>query len=481
MTTICYAGAPPHRSPVGRVVPCDPAQRLERRRLLSWLLLWIVVANTGYALLWLVGSPPRPMVIIVTSVAGLLVRAMPVTVKRAAFVCTTLYSVTVFISQLFNIAPTRIIGSMAILPETTFTTSPDYRVAGAGVLVTIAVAMGVATRDMAFRRGSSLLIAIAASLAWSGMDLAVSRWDGGIYATTPPPGPFQSAVSLSGFAANPTGDRHLVLIDVEAMGLPRDPALLRRLFARLQTSALRRRVSITQGSTFFFGPTVNSEIRELCGRWGDNQSLLVATDAQCLPMRLRRRGYDTTALHGFSAAMYDRARWYPHAGFQRMRFRDSLITPGQPGCPGVFPGACDRAVPAIIARQLKAARTPQFIHWMTLNSHYPVPVLAALHTDHCEAFDPALAARAPMACRMFRIWDDLFASLAHQMLAPDWPPTDVLIVGDHRPPFYDRRQRALFAPDQVPWILLRAHAGMAQHPLSTPPGAPMITSPLPRG
>jgi hypothetical protein len=38
---------------------------------------------------------------------------------------------------------------------------------------------------------------------------------------------------------------------------------------------------------------------------------------------------------------------------------------------------------------------------------------------------------------------------------PDLPPTDVLIVGDHAPPFFDRSQRSQFDPERVPWVLLK--------------------------
>ena len=33
--------------------------------------------------------------------------------------------------------------------------------------------------------------------------------------------------------------------------------------------------------------------------------------------------------------------------------------------------------------------------------------------------------------------------------------TDILIVGDHMPPYFDRHDRSQFAPDRVPWLLLK--------------------------
>ena len=41
-------------------------------------------------------------------------------------------------------------------------------------------------------------------------------------------------------------------------------------------------------------------------------------------------------------------------------------------------------------------------------------------------------------------------------MAPDFPPTDILIIGDHRPPLFDRGSLAKFDPVHVPWIYLQA-------------------------
>ena len=430
----------------------------EWARLRAWLFLWILLANAGISLLWLFGSPPRSAVILVTSAIGLLVRGSPALIKRMGFIAALLASVIVFVAQLFSLTPATILSSLDVLPEMRPTAAPEYLVAAAGLIAIMVLGWWSARRDMAFETGTSLSIALGLTLAWSVTDAMVTISDKGSYQRDARDAVFQSAVQSSGFARHDGDRRNLVLIDVEAMGLPRDPTLLRTLFKHLTSGAMRQRYEVRQGATRFYGSTVTSEVRELCGRWGGYDELLVHADPTCLPMALRRDGYETTAMHGFTPQFYDRARWYPNAGLDRLLFRRELMALGAGKCPGLFPGACDRDIPTIIARQLKGAHRPQFIHWVTLNSHFPVPSIAALHTDRCERFDPDLAEQGPMACRMVQIWSDIFARLATEMTAVDFPSTDVLIVGDHRPPFYDRRQRAMFSADQVPWIMLR-HRG----------------------
>ena len=55
-----------------------------------------------------------------------------------------------------------------------------------------------------------------------------------------------------------------------------------------------------------------------------------------------------------------------------------------------------------------------------------------------------------MTCRLFSLWDEVAVGLAALLTDPDLPATDILIVGDHAPPFFDRDERLQFEPDQVP-------------------------------
>jgi phosphoglycerol transferase MdoB-like AlkP superfamily enzyme len=203
-------------------------------------------------------------------------------------------------------------------------------------------------------------------------------------------------------------------------------------------------------------------MRVLCSRWSGFSALVYASDAHCLPHVMAAKGYATTALHSFEPQMFWREKVYPNMGFQQTLFRDALYARGARHCPGLFPGACDRDVPAIIGRQLRAAKQPQFIYWLTLNSHLPVIGDAMLDTQHCP---PDLAARLPghtMICRQAVVWRETLDSLDRMLADPALPPVDVLIVGDHMPPYFDQRDRSEFDPGAVPWLLLRARAASSR-------------------
>ena len=214
-------------------------------------------------------------------------------------------------------------------------------------------------------------------------------------------------------------------------------------------------IALSSGETTYFNSTTAGEMRELCGRWSDYYEVLDAADDSCLPARLAEAGYETKAYHSFTGSFFDRTQWYPNIGFQQQQFAEDLVQRGTRECGGVFPGVCDRDVPALLAQDLKAADKPQFVYWLTVNAHLPVPPGMNLDVGRCERISPALAEDYPMICRQFSLFDQMDRAIITEITASDFPPTDILIVGDHMPPYYDRHHRSQFAPDRVPWLLLK--------------------------
>lgn len=432
------------------------AGREEARRLAAWLACWVLLPNAGFCLMWIVGAPPRLSEIVVTGVTGLIVRSQRFAVKLAAFLLVLGYSVLSYIAGMFNLAIESLLSSIEFMVEMRPASSIEYLILAIGLTATIVAAARLLRSRTGFTELWAVFAAVAAVIAAAGLDYAMSFGTRGAYKRSAPHGAtFASAVGKSGFASGADGKRNLVLIMVESLGLPNDPGVRELLVRRWKQPDIAARYTLTQGSTPYFGSTTSGEIRELCGRWGDYGDLVARRDDACLPARLRAAGYRTAAIHSFDGSFFDRDRWYPNIGFERMTFRDPLIAAGAAKCPGVFPGACDRDVPAILAQRLREGGKPKFVYWLTVNSHLPVPTDAALETRRCprEAF-PAVA-EFEMICRQFQLWRQLDDRLAAAISHDDFPVTDILIVGDHMPPYFDRRQRVAFDPERVPWILLR--------------------------
>jgi hypothetical protein len=429
------------------------------QKLINWILCWILLPNVAFILIWIVGAPPRYPEIIATGVIGLIVRKASFSIRLTGFVVALAYSVLSFVAALFNLAIASLIESLQFMAELRPAAAPEYLVLAVLLGATLVSAWKLLKRPTDFELAWEIICAAALLCSFAGLDWWLSYGNRGSYKRSAPNGAaFSSAAEQTGLSRL-AGDRNLLIVVVESMGLPKDTELRSKLLKRWRQSDIGRLYDVEIGSTAYYGSTTSAEVRELCGRWGDYQELAKSVDRRCLPARLAAKGYQTTAIHSFEGSFFDRARWYPNTGFQSMLFRDELVGSGAAKCPGVFPGACDRDVPAIIAQKLKRTDRKQFIYWLSVNSHLPVPSDAALRTNRCDRFDRALAENYAMACRLFSLWSELNDGLATLLTDPDLPATDVLIVGDHAPPFFDRQERSLFDPKRVPWVLLKRRGG----------------------
>ena len=438
--------------PLRRVAPLLTR---DGRAFLTWLGCWLVLPNLPFLPISLMGGPPRGREIVVCGIVGLAVHRWSYPVRLTAYFGLMTYITVSFIAHMFNMAPDMIMSVIGLVFDMDLMASPEYIVGTALLLLSFVAAAVMLRFDTRFNGWKWAMAAAAVTVTCSVADLAAARGTMGSYTRIAPDGaPFQSATSEAHLATLADGKANVMVILVEAMGEPRDPALRQRQLAMWDRPEVAARFTMTHGTTTYFGSTTSGEMRELCERWGNYPDIHQA-DPNCLPALLKARGYQTRSYHGFSSDFFDRDRWYPLIGIDHSQFGPELVRRGAEVCHHVFTGACDRDIPPLIAADLAKAKGPQFTYWVTLNSHLPTVANHDLGTDHCENYDARLEAELPLVCRLFTIWDQTAASLAKVISRPDFPPTDILIVGDHMPPFSQQKSRLAFEPDRVPWILLR--------------------------
>jgi phosphoglycerol transferase MdoB-like AlkP superfamily enzyme len=248
----------------------------------------------------------------------------------------------------------------------------------------------------------------------------------------------------------------IVFVVLESWGLLRDSGLQKTMVEGYSGRRITARYGISMGTTDFQGLTVQGEVRELCHSTLGLGVLRASQEAlaDCLPDVLGRIGYETTAVHGFDGQMFHRDRWYPTVGFQRSYFRPDLQGAGLPTCDGAFPGICDSAIAGWISRTLLVPprKRPQFVYWVTLNSHLPVPAHPDLAPDRTCELNPALSDSASL-CSWFRLVQNVHGSV-QEMAVSATRPTVFVVVGDHAPPFGDPELREMFSRHSVPYIVL---------------------------
>ena len=428
---------------------------------LNWALVWVGLANIPFMAMWFVGAPPRYFEIAIAGLVGLVVKRMPRTVQWLAFVGVMIYSILSFVAGLFNLSMSSLLYSLQFFAEIKPSNSAEYIAATVVILGILVASWFLLKRDTNFEKPLHILLGGAVIFGLAGADAAVGQGMRGHYFREAPAGAhFESAVQKSDFITRADGSRHLVLIIVESLGVPRgNQAMKDKLFAYYDNSAIKARYDVSQGTSLYYNSTTSGEFREMCGRWGDYYQLLDPAEAakeNCMPARLADKGYATHAVHSFKGDFFKRADWYPNIGFETQEFWADLKAKGVEWCGGVFAGACDRQIPELLADRLKKADQPTFLYWLTLNAHLPVPTASNLNVDDCSRTSVELAEEFPMICRQLSIFDDIDIALVKEITASDFPEADILLVGDHMPPYYDRHNRSQFDPERVPWLYLKA-------------------------
>ena len=232
----------------------------------------------------------------------------------------------------------------------------------------------------------------------------------------------------------------------------------RLVFAAYNQAAVKEKYQISRGTSLYFNSTTAGEIREMCGRWGDYYDLVDQKDDSCLPAQLAEKGYDTEAVHSFKGWFFERSNWYPNIGFNKQMFWEELQEQKISGCGGVFAGACDEEIPDLLGEKLRQAEQPTFLYWLTVNTHLPVPTGMLNEDVECSRYSKSLAEEFPMICRQLQLTDAVDRNIVKQITASDFPDTDILIVGDHMPPYFDLNYRSQFDPEKVPWIYLKRNS-----------------------
>lgn len=248
------------------------------------------------------------------------------------------------------------------------------------------------------------------------------------------------------WSTQPAGDRLLLVIN-ESWGVFQRPeinqAVVRGLVSSPEVS------DVVSGELPFIGATVAGELRELCGLRPNHFNLrdVTAGFEHCLPNRLAALGYSTRSIHGAVGLMYDRIHWYPRAGFNKSTFFESQAWPQR--CYS-FPGACDSDLMKSVAEEFSQPGK-RFVYWLTLNTHsiYDERDLRGVPAD-CLSFG---LDEQSESCRSFRLQTQFFENLARLASDPSMKGVEVIVVGDHAPPIFNRHEKEnYFVENKVSWV-----------------------------
>ncbi len=263
-----------------------------------------------------------------------------------------------------------------------------------------------------------------------------------------------SAATQSGFRETVLAKNSAaLLVIIEAQGRIEDSALEREILAPVLDLETHE---VTTGHIQSFGSTTAAEIRELCDISGTHGSILGRRIelSNCLPRILSGDDRESVAIHGFRGSLFERASWYPELGFSRSLFGYDAVGETKNLCSSVFRGPCDFEVVQSVENEIIKARQSgkaPLIYWLTLNSHIPAQPHESLE-DVFSCHDKGGIFGDSDVCALAIIWHAVYKDIAR--LAVKYPGLDILIVGDHPPPVFSRKGKALFYESDVPWVRL---------------------------
>lgn len=266
-------------------------------------------------------------------------------------------------------------------------------------------------------------------------------------ATSPQTAPTPLTHSMAAQITDPP--LRILSVAVESFGMLDDPAAQATTVAPLIDGLNGRYRVRVMGGREYRGGTLSGEIRELCALRSlslvrDDTTFVALQD--CLPRRLARAGYETTAVHGNDGAFYTRWRVYPSMGFQRAVFKDQLLEAGAHKCSQyIFEGVCDRDVFKWSLGVFRAD-TPQFVHVMTLDNHFPLPVKGTRCVSGRTRGERGLCV---YRWHIRRLMGDLAAAVSDA----EAPPDLIVVYGDHMPPF-NEPGRSKFRAGITPYMEL---------------------------
>lgn len=251
--------------------------------------------------------------------------------------------------------------------------------------------------------------------------------------------------------------KNLLIVMVEGLGAFKNQKD-RALFEDALKSGLpENRFKLESGRTVYKGSTTGAASRELCNQWGDYLTYLGTGPHNCLPRKLADAGFETISYHGFGQSMFKRNLWYPEIGFSEINFATDILNKHKnlvPSvCGSVFNGLCDLEVGDVVhQRLLEKSDKPKFIYWLTLNTHIP---FVAKEKSEIGCGTKSAAIDNKTVCELTDMWLDVFKKVSKIASDPNLPNTDILIVGDHHTPLWERAAKDKFILNNVDYYLLR--------------------------
>lgn len=267
-----------------------------------------------------------------------------------------------------------------------------------------------------------------------------------------------TSIGFKAFLKDTTGNQ--LLIVVESWGELKDAKLQNELNTWIAQKFENKGYTVSLGTSKTYGSTVAAGLRELTNTMGDYSYYLnkksKETPFNSIFDEKKIQGYETFGFHPYTEQMFLRSVWWKNIGIQNLYFKEQYLLENSTkqnlvkGEANYFPSIKDEIFFDYVLNKTKKTQK-KFVYFLTVNSHIPYNAIGIDHSP-TNQFDVSKMDITSQAKNQLIHIKNLLEYFSQKIEPKDW--NQILIVGDHMPPFPTKKDRNFYVDGKVPYLLI---------------------------
>tara|TARA_Y200000002_G_C22677621_1_gene662763 strand:+ start:1118 stop:2095 length:978 start_codon:yes stop_codon:yes gene_type:complete len=245
---------------------------------------------------------------------------------------------------------------------------------------------------------------------------------------------------------------NIILIIVESLGFSLDKKVHSFLVDDLKNDNLNDIYDVKfKNLDAASGSTVTAEFRELCGvKFNDYSSDII--DLNCIPRKLKSKGYEVYAAHPYLNGYFNRREWWRKIGFSNTFFMTGIKKDSLPTCSGAYKSLCDDMFFKHVFNNVSERSSPFFLYYLTIEGHLPTKIHS--EKDYLKCINQTKTNRTICGNLISnkKFLKSVFSTLEESKITN----TKVYIVGDHVPKSFLLKSKNIYRDNQVQVITLKS-------------------------
>jgi hypothetical protein len=273
----------------------------------------------------------------------------------------------------------------------------------------------------------------------------------------------EPSITFKAFKQDTSGNQLLILI--ESWGLINNKDNQLAIQSTLSNLVIAKGYKFSWGTSKFAGSTASGELKQLLSMKGnykyflhhksDTNNILSIFDYK------NKQGYATFGFHSYSENMFNRAIWWKHIGIQKRYFKENYFKENLNAAVNMYAGTPFPSVNDMVMFDYMEHKTNEvlnrnatqkiFSYVLTENAHLPFKnkVTENFPSNNIIINNFPISEEAKNQLKFIK---NLVGEFIQKIDTNKWQK--VLIMGDHNPPYLNKKDRNFYSDKMVPYILI---------------------------